>query len=225
MPRVSDRSHWDRFWTRERSLDEIYDNDDRICEELSEMTAVQGELVLEVGAATARDSISLAGIGADAVALDYSHEALRLAGEASRSEGRCIMLVCGDAEALPFRDGTLDLVFHQGVMEHFRNPGRMLSVSHYRMPLIKKIVPLELLVRMDSVAQLTGDWWQLTPSVFVASETPAGGLPAEPGSFFACPECQSALGEANEGLLTCPDQQCGRSWRYEDGLYDFKEPL
>jgi hypothetical protein len=105
------------------------------------------------------------------------------------------------------------------------SPGRMLSVSHYRIPLIKKIVPLEILIKMDSLAQLTGDWWQLTPSVFVANETPAGVLPAEAGSFFACPECHSALGEARAGILTCPDPQCGRRWRTEDGLYDFKEPL
>ena len=105
------------------------------------------------------------------------------------------------------------------------SPGRILTVSHYRIPLIKKIIPLEILIKLDSLAQLTGDWWQLTPSVFIVNGAPIGGLPAEAGTFFACPECQSALGEANEGVLTCSDQQCGRRWRYEDGLYDFKEPL
>lgn len=74
-----------------------------------------------MGAATARDSASLAGHGAVAVALDYSRHALEKAAEA----GGGVMLVCGDAEALPFRDGVFDLVFHQGVMEHFRNPDPM----------------------------------------------------------------------------------------------------
>jgi SAM-dependent methyltransferase len=105
------------------------------------------------------------------------------------------------------------------------SPGRMLSVSHYRISLIKRIFPLEFLVRMDSMAQLTGDWWQLTPSVFVANENPAGKTPAESGAFFACPECQSTLGDPREGPLACPDPRCGRHWRHEDGLYDFKEPL
>ncbi len=127
MTRVSERSHWDEFWTRDRNLEEIYDNDDRIREETVMRMDVNGILVLEVGAATARDSISLAREGAIPVALDYSHEALRLAREASESEGEQLLLVCGDAEALPFMERSFDLVFHQGVMEHFRDPEPMLS--------------------------------------------------------------------------------------------------
>jgi SAM-dependent methyltransferase len=127
MTRVSERSHWDEFWTRDRALEEIYDNDDRICLEVTSRMSVDGLIVLEVGAATARDSLSLARHGASVIALDYSHEALRLAREASESVGEQLLLVCGDAEALPFRDSTLDLVFHQGVMEHFRDPGILLS--------------------------------------------------------------------------------------------------
>jgi SAM-dependent methyltransferase len=30
--------------------------------------------------------------------------------------------VCGDGLAMPFRDGTFDVVFHQGLLEHFRDP-------------------------------------------------------------------------------------------------------
>ncbi|MFO7625849.1 MAG: methyltransferase domain-containing protein [Candidatus Fermentibacteraceae bacterium] len=121
MAGSSDKGHWDRFWSRPRRLDDIYDNDDRICIEATRRFAVTGLRTLEVGAATARDSASLAINGAVAVALDYSHRALARASEA----GGGVMLVCGDAEALPFRDGVFDLVFHQGVMEHFRNPDPM----------------------------------------------------------------------------------------------------
>lgn len=117
----SDKGHWDRFWSRPRRLDEIYDNDDRILGETASRFNIEGLRTLEVGAATARDSASLARRGAVAVALDYSHRALARAAEA----GGGVMLVCGDAEALPFREGVFDLVFHQGVMEHFRNPGPM----------------------------------------------------------------------------------------------------
>lgn len=44
------------------------------------------------------------------------------------------------------------------------------TVSHYRMPLFKRYVPLDWLVWLDSWAQNSGDWWQLTPSVFVRVE-------------------------------------------------------
>jgi ubiquinone/menaquinone biosynthesis C-methylase UbiE len=118
----SERSHWDDFWRRDRDLDEIYDNDNRIPEELSGRMDVSGLIILEVGAATARDSASLAVKGATAVALDYSHEALKLAREAAERAGKKLLLVCGDAFNLPFRDGSIDVVFHQGVLEHFREP-------------------------------------------------------------------------------------------------------
>jgi ubiquinone/menaquinone biosynthesis C-methylase UbiE len=105
------------------------------------------------------------------------------------------------------------------------DPGRILTVSHYRLPLLKRIVPLELLVKLDSAAQLTGGWWQLTPSVFVASQAPLGGSAADKGAFFACPECQTPLGEAQQDAMHCPGEECGRRWRLQDGLYDFKEPF
>ena len=34
---------------------------------------------------------------------------------------------CGDAFALPFADGTFDVVFHQGLLEHFRNPDDLIA--------------------------------------------------------------------------------------------------
>ena len=44
---------------------------------------------------------------------------------------------------------------------------RQLTVSHFRIGLFKRLVPLGLLVQMDSLAQLTGNLWQFSPSVFV----------------------------------------------------------
>ncbi len=105
------------------------------------------------------------------------------------------------------------------------SPGRMLTVSHFRQPWVKKILPSSWLASMDSLIQLTGDWWQLTPSVFVASQAPPTGTAAEAGEFFACPECLSPLGEVVDDVLHCPDAACGLRWRYQDGLYDFKDPL
>ena len=96
---------------------------------------------------------------------------------------------------------------------------RQLTVSHYRMGLFKKLVPLRLLVGMDALASLTGNWWQLTPSVFTrscaAGETPA----AAPGEFFACPDCHGGL-QDGDGKLACAS--CRRCWPVVDGIYDFR---
>jgi ubiquinone/menaquinone biosynthesis C-methylase UbiE len=104
-------------------------------------------------------------------------------------------------------------------------PGRMLTVSHFRIALLKRLVPTGLLAALDSLAQLTGNWWQLSPSVFVDVAHPANGETAVPGTFFACPTCKTALGNVENGRLACTNPNCGRQWRFDNGLYDFKEPL
>ena len=44
---------------------------------------------------------------------------------------------------------------------------KTLTVSHFRLGLLKKLFPTGILVALDSLAQWTGSLWQLTPSVFV----------------------------------------------------------
>ncbi len=63
---------------------------------------------------------------------------------------------------------------------------RMLTVSHFRLGLLKRLVPAWLLARLDALLQGTGAWWQLTPSVFVRckkseSLRPARGTEAREG--------------------------------------------
>lgn len=105
------------------------------------------------------------------------------------------------------------------------SPGRMLTVSHFRIPFLKKIVPAAMLAKMDGLVQWTGQWWQLSPSVFITSQAKAMGKPAEPDTFFACPECGTPLGEVSGGILECAHHSCQRRWRVKDGIYDFKGPL
>lgn len=103
------------------------------------------------------------------------------------------------------------------------HPGRTLTVSHFRLDPVKRLVPTGVLTALDSAAQFTGNWWQLTPSVFVHNAHPADGATAAAEHFFACPECGMPLGAPVDGALLCAG--CGRRWRVTDGLYDFKEPL
>ena len=97
---------------------------------------------------------------------------------------------------------------------------RTLTVSHFRVGLLKRLLPLGLLVGLDSLAQLTGDWWQLSPSVFTRNQA-AGETPtAAPGAFFQCPVCGGAL-EAQPEALVCGG--CGKRWAMREGIYDFRE--
>ena len=105
------------------------------------------------------------------------------------------------------------------VVAGFR-PQQTLSVSHFRFPLIKKIVPTPWLVNVDSLAQKTGNWWQLTPSVFIQSRTPEKGVFARSDQLFACPTCQQPLKQEGDRL---PSELCQVVWHVEDGVYNFKE--
>ena len=51
--------------------------------------------------------------------LDYSRQALRVISAVSDNGTDAVL---GDAFSLPFRDGSFDVIFHQGLLEHFREP-------------------------------------------------------------------------------------------------------
>jgi hypothetical protein len=100
---------------------------------------------------------------------------------------------------------------------------RQLTVSHYRSATLKRLVPLRLLVWLDSLAQYSGDWWQLTPSVFVKSKAVGDTSIATPGELFRCPECGQFPLERESDHLTCT--ACGQRYAIRDGIFDFREPL
>ncbi len=101
-------------------------------------------------------------------------------------------------------------------------PGQVLTVSHFRVGLLKRTVPTAMLVALDSLVQWTGGLWQLSPSVFVRSAAVGSNVPAPPGAFWRCPSCGSFdLAETEVGLIC---QGCDVTWRKYNGVYDFKQP-
>lgn len=116
---------WSRFWAAKDDLDRVYPSSPAVLQALVR-TLDAGSRVLEIGSGTGRDTAALSTLGHHAVALDASLEALALTARAAPGlAGRGI--VGGDAFHLPFREATFDAVFHQGVLEHFGNPGAFLA--------------------------------------------------------------------------------------------------
>lgn len=99
---------------------------------------------------------------------------------------------------------------------------RQLTVSHFRIGIIKKLFPAGFLAWLDSLAQLTGDWWQLTPSVFTLNTARGESAIAAEGAFFQCPQCGTPLADVPE-MLTCSG--CGAKYAVRKGIYDFREPV
>ncbi len=119
--RASTPAHWDRYWKEHTQVEETYSNDERILSQVAHLS-LGGARVLEVGAGSGRDSIEMGHRGARIFLLDYvmsSFEVIRAQAEAARVPVSC---VCADGERMPFREEAFDLVFHQGLLEHFRDP-------------------------------------------------------------------------------------------------------
>ncbi len=132
----------------------------------------------------------------------------------------------------PIEFAALNFDFHpKSVMGWLQEVGfrveKELAVSHFRVGFLKRLLPVGLLVTMDSALQWTGAFWQLTPSVFVRAEAEGEGrrrlnVPQRADEYFKCPECGSAPLEVEGRNLVCPN--CRRQWTVQDGIYDFRQP-
>jgi len=105
---------------------------------------------------------------------------------------------------------------------------KTLTLSHFRVGFLKRIVPTAILVSLDSLAQWTGAWWQLSPSVFMRAKVVGGdAIPFHREdnilSYFKCPACGQTPLTQQEGYLECPS--CQKSWEVKDSIYDFREPI
>jgi SAM-dependent methyltransferase len=122
--RASTPEHWQSFWEQAADLElaDVYGTDGRLVREISALGDLQGRRVLEVGAGTGRDAVALARAGAFVVTVDYVIGSLALTVRAAGSARASLAPLGADALALPFADGVFDVVFHQGLLEHFPDP-------------------------------------------------------------------------------------------------------
>ena len=128
----------------------------------------------------------------------------------------------------PVEFAPLNFDFHpRAVCGWLRGMGflveKILTVSHFRVGVLKRTIPASVLAGLDSLFQWTGALGQFTPSVFIKSRVEgewASSIPADPKAFFKCPECGHApLADQGE-RLACP--ACNRTWKTLDGIYDFR---
>ena len=134
----------------------------------------------------------------------------------------------------PIEFVALNFDFHPRWMrnqlrEHGFEIERTRTVSRFRIPILKRLVPARLLAGLDGTLQWVGQLWQLTPSVFVRARRPArdtdGDIPgdADPAALFRCPSCEQSRWEETASEMYC--LSCGTRWRIDDGIYDFKTPI
>lgn len=128
MARVSTLDHWESYWKGHRQdIDDTYSTGGRLVREVLADGPVDGKLVMEIGAGSGRDLLELARLGARGIVLDYSPESLALVRQQAQAQGIEVLFVQADATRMPFRDGAIDVSFHQGLLEHFRDPRPLLA--------------------------------------------------------------------------------------------------
>ncbi|HTR97381.1 MAG TPA: methyltransferase domain-containing protein [Candidatus Acidoferrales bacterium] len=123
MARTSTLAHWESYWKGHRGdIEDTYSTRGRLVREVLADGPVEGRWVMEIGAGSGRDLLELARAGARGIVLDYSPASLALVRDLARRQGVTVQLVQADATRMPFRDGAIDVSFHQGLLEHFRDP-------------------------------------------------------------------------------------------------------
>jgi DNA-directed RNA polymerase subunit RPC12/RpoP len=104
---------------------------------------------------------------------------------------------------------------------------KTLTVSHFRLGLLKRIVPARLLAALDGLFQPTGAFWQFTPSIFVKAKVGNKDIvkmkefPVNVIELFKCPDCGCEKLEEKKDHLHCPN--CNAKWAVHEGIYDFRE--
>jgi ubiquinone/menaquinone biosynthesis C-methylase UbiE len=94
---------------------------------------VGGLKIIEIGAGTGRTSIELARRGAEVTILDISERSLELARKfakkADKKTQSRLKYVLADALNPGLSAESFDLLFHQGLLEHFRSPFPLLKAN------------------------------------------------------------------------------------------------
>lgn len=106
------------------------------------------------------------------------------------------------------------------------NLEKILTVSHFRLGLLKRLIPSSLLAAVDGLFQPTGALFQLTPSVFVKAVLPGDpntDVPLNVIDLFKCPDCNSGGLQEKTDHVHCPS--CKAKWPFKDGIYNFRDKM
>ena len=122
---------WDSYW-RDQSPE--YAPHQILIDKVIKHAGSKKDIIIELGAGLGVDAFELAALGYNVVAVDMSRESLNLIRSRSNESGIELPVVLADALAMPFKQGSIDLIYHQGLMEHFKDPEPLLAASR---PILK----------------------------------------------------------------------------------------
>jgi len=93
-------------------------------EEYADFESTRGKRVLEIGVGLGTDFVRFARAGAEVFGVDLTERSVSLVRDRLALEGLDGDVQVGDAESLPFEDGTFDVVYSWGVLHHTPDPAQ-----------------------------------------------------------------------------------------------------
>jgi SAM-dependent methyltransferase len=141
--------------------------------------------------------------GAAARGLDFSPAMLNLA------RARGVTADEGDAEALPYPDGTFDAVVSNFGIHHVPRPALALREAHRALRSGGRVAFSFWADHADNIA-----WKLLFDAIARHGDPSASGAPAPGGGFRGAEQCAEALGTA--GFSNCSTQLVLRFWGHVD---------
>lgn len=125
----------------------------------------------------------------------------------------------------PYEFVPLNFDFHpkwmrQALARHNFRTEKELSISNFRLSILKKHISPETLARIDNAIAGPGALLKLSPSIL--TKNIAVKPKAEATGMFICPKCKGTDLEFQEDAVIC--SHCGESWPIISGIVDFRYP-
>jgi SAM-dependent methyltransferase len=116
--------HWDAVYRNARSVQHLYLYNQQLLDAIVRTLGddLHQKQILEVGCGKAKESLELSKRGASVTGVDTSPNAIGLLQEHIVQSSSSMVAILCDGRSLPFPEGQFDLVFSQGVIEHFDDP-------------------------------------------------------------------------------------------------------
>jgi SAM-dependent methyltransferase len=125
----------------------------------------------------------------------------------------------------PYEFVKLNFDFHPAYIQaHLRSVGLALreerAVSTFRLPLLKRALPAQLLAGLDGLIQRPTARLHLSPSLFIRAESAKPGAPSLNPVLWRCVNCGSLDLAESTGALIC--RACHSTFPVVDGIIDFR---
>lgn len=123
MSSLPKASTWDTQW-RDYNSHRFFKPNYAVIDEVKRCfpKGVKGKKILELGAGSGCDIVSLTLEGAEGYALDFSKESLKSMNYWAKVKKAKVKNILADVKKIPLKGGTFDCIFSVGLMEHFPDP-------------------------------------------------------------------------------------------------------